>query len=164
RITATESNEYQPRWSPDGAMIAYEATKRGLTDRETTMEDTHAWVINADGTNPREVAGSVHNRQGAPQWTPDSRALLFTLQERGSVRLYRAPIGGGKPEAIVSEPGTVGAFSAAKDTIAYAYTSPSDMAELYVRASGGAARKATDLNSAALGGKSLAQVESFTFI
>ncbi len=164
RITATESNEYQPRWSPDGAMIAYEATKRGLTDRETTMEDTHAWVINADGANPREVAGSVDNRQGAPQWTSDSRALLFTLQERGNARLYRAPIGGGKPEAIVSEPGTVGAFSAAKDTIAYAYTSPSDMAELYVRAGGGAARKATDLNSAALGGKSLAQVESFTFI
>src|SRR4051812_18978652 len=38
RLSATESNEYRPRWSPDGSMIAFEATTRGLTDRETTME------------------------------------------------------------------------------------------------------------------------------
>ena len=164
RITATESNEYQPRWSPDGRMIAYEATKRGLTDRETTMEDTHAWVMNADGTNAHEVAGHVDDRQGPPAWSADSRALLFTVQERGSTRLYRAPLDGGKPEAIVNERGTVGAFSAAKDTIAYTFTSPSDLAELYVRAGGGAERRLTDLNSAVLAGASLAAVESFTFI
>jgi dipeptidyl aminopeptidase/acylaminoacyl peptidase len=165
RITATESNEYQPRWSPDGRMIAYEATTRGLTDRETTMEDTHAWVMNADGTNPHPVAGGVDDRQGAPEWTPDSRALLFTVQERGNVRLYRAPIAGGdKPEAIVSERGSVGAFSASKDTVAYAFTTPSDMAELYVRTGASAARKATDLNTPVLGGKPLADVEAFTFI
>ncbi|HWF84799.1 MAG TPA: S9 family peptidase, partial [Vicinamibacterales bacterium] len=164
RLTATESNEYQPRWSPDGRMIAYEATKRGLTDRETTMEDTHAWVMNADGTNAHEVAGRVDNRQGPPAWTPDSRALLFSVQERGNTRLYRAPIDGGKPEAVVSERGTVGAFSAAKETIAYTFTSPSDLAELYVRAGSAAARKVTDLNSAVLAGKPLADVESFTFI
>ena len=164
RLTATESNEYQPRWSPDGRMIAYEATKRGLTDRETTMEDTHAWVMNADGTNAHEVAGRVDNRQGPPAWTPDSRALLFTVQERGNARLYRAPLDGGSPEAIVRERGTVGAFSAAKETIAYTLTSPSDMAELYVRTGSAAARKVTDLNSAVLGGKPLAQVEAFTFI
>ena len=63
------------------------------------MEDTHVWVINADGTGAREVAGGVDNRQGAPEWTADGRALLFTVQERGNVRLYRAPVSGGKPEA-----------------------------------------------------------------
>jgi dipeptidyl aminopeptidase/acylaminoacyl peptidase len=164
RITATESNEYQPRWSPDGRLIAFDATTRGLTDRETTMEDTHVWVVNADGTSRREVAGSVDDRQGAPEWSADGRALLFTVQERGNVRLYRAPVSGSKPEAIVSDPGSIGAFSAAKDTIAYAYASPSDLAELYVRAGTGASRKLTDLNSAVLGGKPLAQVESFIFI
>jgi dipeptidyl aminopeptidase/acylaminoacyl peptidase len=164
RITATESNEYHPRWSPDGRMIAFEATKRGLTDRETTMEDTHVWVVNADGTNRREIGGSVDNRQGAPEWTPDGAALLFTVQDRGNTRLYRAPVSGGKPEAIVSEQGAVGAFSAAKNTIAYAYSSVSDMAQLYVRSGAAAARKITDLNAGVLGGRALADVESFTFI
>ena len=44
RLTATESAEYQPRWSPDGRSVAFMGTRRGLTDLETTMEDTHVWV------------------------------------------------------------------------------------------------------------------------
>jgi dipeptidyl aminopeptidase/acylaminoacyl peptidase len=163
RLSATESNEYRPRWSPDGTMIAFEATKRGLTDRETTMEDTHVWVMNADGTNRREV-GLVDNRQGAPEWTGDSGALLFTVQERGDVRLYRAPIAGGKAEPIVSERGTVGSISMQKNTLAYALATPSDQAELYVRVGSSAPRRMTDLNAAILGSKQLAQVESFTFV
>src|SRR5262249_39291589 len=146
RLTATESNEYRPQWSPDGTMIAFEATKRGLTDRETTMEDTHVWVMNADGSNRREV-GVVDNRQGAPEWTGDSSALLFTVQERGNVRLYRAPIAGGKPEPNVSERGTVGSISMQKNTLAYALATPSDQAELYVRVGSSAPRRVTDLNA-----------------
>ena len=57
RITATENAEYQPRWSPDGKTIVYLGTKRGLTDLETTMEDTHVWLIDADGRNRRELGG-----------------------------------------------------------------------------------------------------------
>jgi dipeptidyl aminopeptidase/acylaminoacyl peptidase len=168
RLSATESNEYQPRWSPDGSSIAFEATKRGLTDRETTMEDTHVWVMNADGSNRREV-GTIDNRQGAPEWTADGTALLFTVQERGQVRLYRAPIAGGKPEAIVAERGSVGSISTAKNVIAYTFSSPSDLAQLYVLGGAAApgartARKVTDLNTAVLSGKRLAEVEAFTFV
>src|SRR5262249_23063556 len=152
RLSATESNEYRPRWSPDGSMIAFEATKRGLTDRETTMEDTHVWVMKADGTGRREV-GTIDNRQGPPEWTPDGSALLFTVQERGMTRLYRAAVSGGKPEAIVSERGTVGSFSMAKTTLAYTFSTPGDQSELYVRVGTAAPRRLTDLNAALLGGR-----------
>ena len=168
RLSATESNEYRPRWSPDGSMIAFEATRRGLTDRETTMEDTHVWVMRADGSGRREI-GTIDNRQGPPEWAPDGNALLFTVQERGQVRLYRASIACAapqvcKPEPIVSERGSVGAFSIAKTTVAYALATASDQAELYVRVGNAAARRLTDLNAAVLGGKRLAEVESFTFV
>jgi len=169
RLSATESNEYRPRWSPDGSMIAFEATKRGLTDRETTMEDTHVWVMKADGSGRREI-GTVDNRQGPPEWTPDSSALLFTVQERGQVRLYRAAVACGagaqgcRPEPLVSDRGSVGAFSAAKNTIAYTLSTPTDLAELYVRVGTAEPRRMTNLNAAALGSKRLAEVESFTFI
>ncbi len=46
----------------------------------------------------------------------------------------------------------------------YAFTSPTDQAELYVRRGAGPARKLTDLNSAVLAGKPIAEVESFTFV
>ena len=170
RLSATESNEYHPRWSPDGRMIAFQATRRGLTDRETTMEDTHVWVVRADGTGRRDVGGAIDNRQGIPQWSADGGAVLFTVQERGHVGLYRVPLecGAGvqpcKPEAIVSERGTVGSFSIAKNALAYTLASPSDLAALYLRISGAAARRVTDLNATVLGPMSVAEVESFTFV
>jgi len=168
RITATENAEYDPKYSPDGKMIAFRATKRGLTDRETTMEDTHVWVVNADGTNRREFA-TIDDRQGAPVWSGDGHAIYFTVQERGSVHLYRQPIDSAKAEMIVDALGSVGSMSVAKSgAMAYAFTTPSDMSELYLRgsgtASGAPAKQITNLNSEVLAGKQIAEVEPFTFV
>jgi dipeptidyl aminopeptidase/acylaminoacyl peptidase len=165
RLTATENAEYRPRWSPDGKTLVYQATRRGLTDLETTMEDTHVWLINADGSNRRELGAMIDNRQGAPAWSPDGSSVYFTVQDRGHVRLYRQPVSGGQPEVIVNDRGTVGAWSITKgDTLAYAFTSSTDLAELYVKTGRGAAKKLTDLNAQVLGGKQIADVESFTFV
>jgi dipeptidyl aminopeptidase/acylaminoacyl peptidase len=181
RLTATENAEYDPKWSPDGRMIAFRATKRGLTDRETTMEDTHVWVMNADGSNRRELSG-IDNRQGAPVWAPDGKSIYFTVQERGSVHLYRQPVDVSTPatqeserrvmrsasgpaaEMVVSGLGTVGGFGVAKSgAIAYTFTSPRDMGELYLR-SGASAKQVTNLNAEVLGGKRIAEIEPFTFV
>jgi dipeptidyl aminopeptidase/acylaminoacyl peptidase len=165
RITATESNEYNPLWSPDGKRIAFRGTRRGLTDRETTMEDTHVWIMNADGSDRREIGAVLDDRQSAPQWAADGSAVYFTVQEQGSVHLVRLPIANGKPEYVVNDEGSVGSWSVSKDgTLAYTFTSPRDMAELYVKSGSGAARKLTDLNAEVLAGKQIAEVESFTFI
>src|SRR5712692_5388129 len=63
RLTVTENAEYTPLWSPDGKQVVYLATKRGLTDLETTMEDTHVWLMNADSTNRRELGAALDYRQ-----------------------------------------------------------------------------------------------------
>ena len=41
--------------------IVYEGTSRGLTSSETTMEDTHIWIMKADGTGRWELT-SLDNR------------------------------------------------------------------------------------------------------
>jgi dipeptidyl aminopeptidase/acylaminoacyl peptidase len=165
RLTATEYNEYDPVWSPDGKHIAYRSTRRGLTDRETTMEDTHVWIMNADGSDAREIGGVLDNRQSAPEWAPDGSALYFTIQERGSIYLVRLPVSGQNPEYIVKETGAVGAHSVAKDgALAYSFTSLADTAELYLKPGKSDARKLTDLNADILRGKQIADVEDFTFI
>jgi len=165
RLTATENAEYKPRWSPDGKSLVYQATKRGLTDLETTMEDTHIWLMDSDGRNRREASGMIDNRQGAPNWSSDGRWVYFTVQQRGSVGLFRLPATGGQPEAVVRDRGTVGAWAVSKDgTIAYTFSTLNNTAQLYLKNGQAPVKKMTDLNAHVLGGKQIADVESFTFI
>jgi len=91
RLTATEFNEYEPLWSPDGKHIVYRGTRRGLTDRETTMEDTHVWLMNADGGERREIGAVVDNRQGAPRWAPDGRAIYSPRRSAAATAWYGCP-------------------------------------------------------------------------
>jgi dipeptidyl aminopeptidase/acylaminoacyl peptidase len=164
QLTATESAEYRPHYSPDGKSIIFEATKRGLTDRETTMEDTHVWIMDANGKNRREVGKELDARQGEAQFSNDGRWIYFTAQSHGEVHLYRAPASGGKPEAVVKERGTITSFSVHGDLLAYAMSTPSDQAELYLKSGDGPAKRLTDLNHDALAGKTVEPVEAFSFV
>ena len=165
RLTATENAEYQPRWSPDGKTLVYLGTRRGLTDLETTMEDTHVWLIGADGQNRRELAPSIDNRQLNAGWSPDGKSIYFTVEERGNVRLYRVPVAGGAPEAVVSERGSVGSWSLdANGSLAYSFAGPGDLSQVYFRSGGGSGKKLTDLNAQALAGKEVAEVEPMSFV
>jgi dipeptidyl aminopeptidase/acylaminoacyl peptidase len=164
RLIASEACEYSPVWSPDGKSIAYLGTRRGLTDRETTMEDTHVWVMNADGSDRREIGAAVDNRQGAPRWAPDGNAVYFTVMERGSNHLVRLPLGG-QPEYVVKDEGSVADWSAGSNgAIAYGLTTPHDASQLYLKSSSDAPRKLTNLNQELLGNKTIAEVEPFTFV
>ena len=121
-------------------------------------------MISADGSNRREI-GKIDNRQGEPAWSPDGSAVYFTVQERGNVRLYRLPATGGQAEVVVTANGTVGGWSVSKGgSIAYAFTSPTDLAQLYIKDPGAAAKKMTDLNAQPLAGRQTAETEAFTFI
>ena len=163
RVTDTASAEYQPKWSPDGRSIAYLGTRRSFTSSETTMEDTHVWVVDADGRNRRELGGSVDNRQRNVRWAADGQSLYFTVQARGNVHLFRLPVSGGSPQMLVIDRGRLGAWSVANDgAIAYAFTPPSGPTELYMRHEG-LSRTLTSLNAELLAERAVAEVEAFTF-
>jgi len=165
RITATENAEYQPRWSPDGKTIVYLGTKRGLTDLETTMEDTHVWLIDADGNNRRELTGSVDNRQFDAGWSPDGKWVYFIVEHHGSNFLARVPAAGGRAETIVADLGGVGSWAVNKDgNIAYSFSSPSDASQIYYGKPNEPSKKLTDLNAELMAGKTIAEVEPLTFV
>jgi dipeptidyl aminopeptidase/acylaminoacyl peptidase len=168
RLTDTKGAEYSPAWSPDGASIAMLATKRPRTSSETTIEDTHVWVMRADGKDRREIGAAIDNRQGPPKWSRDGKWIYFTVQERGDTRLYRlAPTGGGTPEPVAPLPGqrgSVGSWSLAKTgAVAYAIATPESPSEVYLKEGDAAARKITNLNGDLVQARALAPVEGFTF-
>jgi dipeptidyl aminopeptidase/acylaminoacyl peptidase len=163
RLTDTRSAEYEPRWSRDGRRIAFLGTKRDLTSSETTMEDTHAWVMSADGTARSEVGAAIDNRQQDARWVGDR--VAFAVQERGATRLY---IDG----APVDTGGSVGSWSAGGDVLAAAVTSADHPAALVTcrpapddarsEPSRRACRAFPPLNGF-LGDRAIAPVESLTF-
>jgi len=129
------------------------------------MEDSHVWLMNADGSDRREIGALLDNRQGAPQWAPDGNSVYFTVQERGSIHLVREALSGAKPEYVLEETGSVAGWSVAKGgALAFAFTSLHDMSQVYLKNGAGAPQKLTDLNAELLKGKQLGDVESFTFI
>ncbi len=171
RLTNTASAEYQPKWSPDGTSIAFLATTRPRTSSETTMEDTHVYLMDSDGGNRRDVGAAIDNRQSAFEWMPDGRSLLASVHRNGNVSLFRLPLRGGRPKPVIVEPGIVGSWSIGnRGVIAFAFASPENPGELFatgpVRAGGGAGplgRRLTSLNQKLLSERTLGTVEALTF-
>lgn len=116
----------------------------------------HLFVIPADGGAPVQLTrGDTDQISGGFDWTPDSRALVFTTRIRPGNEmmpiesdLYRIPVSGGTPERVTAIDGIEGDPAVSPDgkTIAFIggptttkfYSQP----ELWVMpAAGGAARK-----------------------
>jgi dipeptidyl aminopeptidase/acylaminoacyl peptidase len=163
QLTHTPTVEYIPQWSPDGKFVAYLGTRRVLTSSETTMEDTHVWVMNADGSDRRELGEKINNRQDSIAWSPDSKSVYTTVEERGNAQLYQIALAGSPPEMVVGSKGLVGLWSVSNhDRAVYTYHSTTDMSEAFLKSASNE-EQLTNLNAAALAGKSIAPVEEFTF-
>jgi len=85
QITHTPGVEMEPRISPDGSSIAYTATKRKITTIDSVAEDAHAWVIPMTGGPGKEVNAPLDRQTSAIAWSPDSKSILYTVGDHGSV-------------------------------------------------------------------------------
>jgi Tol biopolymer transport system component len=75
--------ESQPRYSPDGKMIAF------ISDREGA---DNLWIVNADGTGePKQLSKDRQGTFVSPTWTPDGDYVIVSqssLATRGSAELW----------------------------------------------------------------------------
>jgi TolB protein len=74
RLTNDSSDEFSPAWSPDGSRIAYVGG---------TAEGYKLFLMNADGSNPRQLY-DVSMATG-PAWSPDGQKIAFELRPEGKI-------------------------------------------------------------------------------
>jgi dipeptidyl aminopeptidase/acylaminoacyl peptidase len=163
QLTKRDGPDNSPVVSPDGRRIAY----LGFDDRVQGYQVTHLYVMDADGSNVREVTAKFDRDIENPRWSADGRGLYFAYDERGVKKLGHVTLDG-KVRALaenlggtdLGRPYTSGMFSVARNgRAAFTSNSPSRPSDVAVVTPGGAARVLTSLNDDLFGNKTLGEVK-----
>ena len=121
RVTSFQGTTVNPKFSPDGASIAFSAEYGGNLD---------VYVVRAEGGEPRRLTWhpGADTVQG---WTPDGKSILFTSSRAtwapsGAARFFLVPESGGVEEPMTLPRGYQGKISADGRRIAYRMNSSWD--------------------------------------
>ena len=90
QLTNRNGPDNNPVPSPDGRLIAY----TGYDSTDATWMDSKLYVVNADGSNPRVINGTLDRTPTALFWAPDGAGVYFTAESEGARNLYHATLGG----------------------------------------------------------------------
>jgi TolB protein len=94
---------WQPSWSPDGTTIAYSRF-------QTCFRCTAIWLVNSDGTSPRQIYDSFQARR--PTFSPDGTRLALSLANDLVIDLDgNSIVAGGGAYTIWSPRGTYIAYT-----------------------------------------------------
>jgi dipeptidyl aminopeptidase/acylaminoacyl peptidase len=165
RLTATGPSYSQPVFDRAGGRVACMV----VNDPQSAPRHGQIAVVALDGDAPlaADVRTALLDRQCAPfgsgarpVWDGDD--VLFTVEDRGNVSLYRvASAGPPKPVLVLGGERHITGFDAVDGTIAYVAATPSALAELFVYA-GGQERALTGLGRSFAERYEIAVPERFT--
>jgi tol-pal system beta propeller repeat protein TolB len=85
-----------PRYSPDGRSLAV------IGEDATGKEDL--FVTDQLGRDPRSVAPSPGQREGAPAWTPDGSRIAFASDRDGNWEIYDVRLDGTQLRRLTNDP------------------------------------------------------------
>lgn len=111
QITRRAGGERSPRWSPDGAAIAFLAPQIP----EISYSQTDLFVVSPEGGEPQLVTKEFDRSVESFRWSPDSRTLCGVAAWGVYSPLVRLPRMGGAPELITRTEIVVSAFDLSKD-------------------------------------------------
>ncbi|MEP7275217.1 MAG: S9 family peptidase [Betaproteobacteria bacterium] len=157
--SASGLSDEHPRYSPDGRHIAYRAydTERAFNDQG------HLRVLERRTGKVTRVAPRLDRATAHHLWTPDSRALLCLIEDRGRIGLWRHALDAAAP-VQVAQGGAIAGFARSADggVLAYTRSSAAYPGTLFAsRGDGSGERPIESLNRALLSRHGLGAVREF---
>jgi Tol biopolymer transport system component len=95
RLTDSPTGKQRPVWSPDGTRIAF----------TTDFPDPEVWVMNADGTDQRNLSNDPMAIDIAPSWSPDGSIIAFVSQADSGNQIMLVNADGSDLHGITALPG-----------------------------------------------------------
>ena len=97
RIAEGLPQDMQPRFSPDGRRIAFTSDRGG---------GDNIWLMNADGSDKRQLTQEDFRLLNAPDWSPDGRFIaarkhFTTARSLGTGEIWLYHVGGGSGVQVV---------------------------------------------------------------
>ena len=114
RLTSTADVEAEPRFSPDGSLIAFTATIGGNMD---------VYVMPTAGGDPKRLTWHP-GPDRVRGWSPDGKRVLFSSDrvsapQEAYMRLFTVSVDGGLPEPLPLPRGSSGAYAPDGRSLAY---------------------------------------------
>jgi len=90
-----QQKDWHPRWSPDGAKIAFLSQRSGFNE---------LWVISAEGGEPQQLSYAGMDLAD-PDWSPDGARIACTVNHLGALNVAIIQLADGSLEQITSAKG-----------------------------------------------------------
>ncbi|HVX41027.1 MAG TPA: S9 family peptidase [Gemmatimonadaceae bacterium] len=165
QLTHRAGTNGNPIYSPDGRMIAF---MHADSVDHSAWAESRLYVMNADGSNPRLLSGTLDRPISEPLWARDNSGVYYNVQSAGSKNLYFSSVAGqlhpvtsGTQVLTVSSVGRTGLIVGVRSTP----TKPNDIVTASVPNTGATSSftQLTDVNGDVLAGKQLGQTEAIWY-
>lgn len=162
RLTPPDSSDnFAPRWSPDGGHLAF------LSDRNGYVRVS---VMTREGRNVREYDTGRFDAMSPywtvqPVWSPDGKRILISVNVQGQFQLRSIEVATGSVEVVGGEPGHYHEVGWRPDgSVVYAYENSWSPPDLYVRPPKGArARRLTHSTHVTFRAENAAETKTVSF-
>jgi Tol biopolymer transport system component len=86
-LSNSPQRDRYPMWSPNGKRLTFNTNRDG---------DYEVYIMNADGSQPRNISQSPDSTEGLADWSPDGRRLVLYSTLSGNKEIYVLDLASGR--------------------------------------------------------------------